>query len=194
MAKNNYLPKMAFQYGEILKLSLMRHFCLLSCIALLTISICANGQDTNQLKRTPYKLTVVVDKNTSYEEELKGTAYVLPNKTIQLYPGETIYIEVRQENGNIKSMTAVSEIKDPTITLTISFTQSVKKKVHELMMLQIKNPFSKQLIYKAKIFLLTQKKWVNTDVYPVEPQLSAFETWPDIITSIGLGDWTFKTN
>ena len=172
----------------------MRHTFPLTSIALLTISICAHGQDTTQLKRTPYKLIVAVDRNTTYEEEIKGTAYVLPNKTIQLYPGETVYIEVKQVNGKIESMTAVSEIKDPTITVTISFTQSVQKKVHEMTMLQVKNPFASPLTYKAKIFLLTQKKWIDTNVYPVEPGLSAFETWPDIITSIGLGGWTFKTN
>jgi len=147
-----------------------------------------------QLKRTPYKLTVAVDKNSTYEEEIKGTAYVLPNNTIQLYPGETVYIEVKQVNGNIESMTAVKEIMNPSITVTISFTQSAKKKVHEMTMLQIKNPFSSPLTYKARIFLLTQKKWVDTSVYPVESGLSAFETWPDIITSIGLGDWKLKTN
>lgn len=167
---------------------------LIHSIAVLVVSINALGQDSSLLKRTPYKLTVAVDKNTTYEEEIKNTPYVLPNNTIQLYPGETVYIEVRQENGSIKSITAVPEMKDPAITLTISFMQSVKKKVHEMSMLQIKNPFSSQLIYKAKIFLLTQKKWADTNVYPVEPRLSAFETWPDIITSIGLGDWTFKKN
>src|SRR6266446_2146379 len=162
-------------------------YILIYSIALLTISVYSYGQDITQLKRTPYKLIVAVDKNSSYEEEIKATPYVLPNKTIQLYPGETVYIEVEQVNGNIKNMTAVNKIKNPAITLTISFTQSVKKKVHESTMLKVINPFSIQLMYKAKIFLLNQKKWVDTDVYPVEPGLTAFETWQDIITSIGLG-------
>jgi hypothetical protein len=167
---------------------------LIHSIAFLTISVYSYGQDTTQLKRIPYKLIVAVDKNTSYEEEIKATPYVLPNKTIQLYPGETVYIEVQQENGNIKSMTAVKEIKNPAITLTISFTQTARKNIHEMTMLKVVNPFSTQLTYKAKIFLLNPKKWVDTNVYPVEAGLSAFETWPDIITSIGLGDWVFKTN
>jgi len=162
-------------------------------IALLSISLCSYGQDTTQLKRTPYKLTVAVDKNSVYEEDVQGTPYVLPDKTIQLYPGETVYIEVEQENGVIKSMTAVKEIRDPSKTLTISFTQSTEKKIHELMMLKMTNPFANNLIYRAKIFLLQQKKWVNTDVYPVGAGLSGFETWPNIITSIGLGEWTFQS-
>lgn len=170
----------------------MRYALLFTCIALMTISIRSLAQDTTQLKRTPYKLTVAVDKKTTYEEDIKGTAYVLPNNTIQLYPGETVYIEVKQTDGNIESMTAVKEIRDPAITVTISFTQSAKKKVHEITMLQVKNPFSKPLTYKATIFLLKQKRWVDTNVYPVAAGLSAFETWPDIITSIGLGDWKFS--
>ena len=146
-------------------------------ITLFTISFCY-GQDTTQLKRVPYKLTVAVDKNSVYEEEIKATGYVLPNKAIQLYPGETVYVfEVEQDNGVIKSLTLVKEIKDSSKTLTLSFTQSTKKKVHEMMMLKVINPLPFKLIYKASIFLFVQKKWVNADVYPVEAGLSGFETW-----------------
>ncbi|MCW3107034.1 MAG: hypothetical protein JWQ09_1540 [Segetibacter sp.] len=160
--------------------------------AFLTIIFCSYGQDTSQLKRTPYKLTIAVDKNTVYEEDLNTTPYVLPDNTVQLYPGETVYIEVEQGNGMIKSMKAVKDNVNPTKTLTISFTQTAKKKVHELMMLKVTNPFKQKLVYKATIFLMQQKRWVKTDVYPVEKELSGFETWPDIITSIALGQWTFE--
>jgi hypothetical protein len=57
--------------------------------------------------------------------------------------------------------------------------------------LKIQNPFPKDLGYKAKMFLLKQNKWVNTNVYPVTAGLSAFETWPDIIISLALGNWEF---
>ena len=160
--------------------------------ALLAISFLSYGQDTSQLKRTPYKLTVAVDKKNVYEEDIQATPFVLPDESIQLYPGETVYIEVKQENGVIKGMTAVKEIADPSKTLTISFTQTANKKVHELMMLKITNPFPRKLIYRATIFLLQQKTWNETDVYPVEAGLAGIETWPDIIISIGLGGWKFE--
>jgi hypothetical protein len=163
------------------------------CIAFLTIVLCSDGQDTTQLKRRPYKLTVAVDKSTFYEEDISSTPYVMPDNTVQLYPNETVYIEVEQENGNIKSMKAVKDISNPAKTLTISFTQTTNKKVHEQMMLKVTNPFKQKLVYKATMYLMKQKKWVNTDVYPVEAELSGFETWPDIITSIGLGQWTFES-
>jgi len=151
------------------------------------------GQDTSVLKREPYKLSLAVDKDTFYEEEIQAVPYIFPNNSVQVYPGETIFIEVEQENGAIKKMTAVKENKDPQKTLVISFAQTTKNKAHESMMLKIKNPFSQTLKYKASIFLFKQKKWTPTDVYPIEPGLFGIEIWPDLITSIGVGDWSFQS-
>ena len=162
-------------------------------VLLIAASAISYGQDTTKLKRTPYKLTIVVDKETDYLEDLKSGLYVFPDNTAQLYPGETIYIEVKQEKGSIKSMNAVKENTNPNKTLIIAFSQTVSKGAHESMMLKVTNPFSQNLIYKAKIYILQQKKWVDTDVYPVEAGLVGFEIWPDIITSIGLGQWKFQS-
>ena len=151
-----------------------------------------HGQDTALLKRSPYKLKVAVDKKTIYEEDLNETPYVLPDNTVQLYPGEIVFIEIDHVDGAIKSIKAVKEINDPAKTLTIKFTQTVSKKKHELMMLSVSNPFKNRLSYKAKIYLLTTKKWVSTNVYPIEPGLSGFETWSDIIISIALDNWTLQ--
>jgi len=163
-------------------------------IFFLTLALHFFGQDTAILKRTPYKLSLPVDKNSVYEEDLKATPYVMPDKTIQIYPGETIYVELRQDSGKIVSMTAVKEIKDPAITLTIKLIQRVKKNTHELTMLEVHNPFSYRLNYKAVMFLMRQRKWVETNVYPVEPNLSGFETWPEVIISLGLGDWALSSH
>jgi len=159
---------------------------------LLAISFHSHAQDTTEIKRTPYKLTVAVDDSSVYEQDIKAGPYIFPDKTIQLYPGENIYVEVEQDNGIIKSMKTVKENKNPSKTLSISFTQSTKNKVHEEMILKILNPFSQNLVYKANIFLLKQNKWVNTDVLPIQSGLSGYETWPDIIISIALGKWTFQ--
>jgi len=152
----------------------------------------SKGQDSTILKRTPYTLKIAVDKETFYEDEIGATPYVFPNNGMQIYPGETIFVEVEQDNGVIKSMKAVKEIKYPEKTLTIKFSQTSENKVHQMMMLEIKNPFSKSLTYQAKMFLLKQNKWFDTNVYPVMPGLSAFETWPDIIISLGLVGWKFS--
>jgi hypothetical protein len=150
------------------------------------------GQDSSALKRKPYRLIIPFNKENDYIEELNETPYVFPDNAVQIYPGETVYIEVTQENGNIVSFKAVPENKNPDKTLILSFTQTLTKKVHQSMTLKVKNPFKQQLTYKAQIYLFKQQKWVDTDVYPVEPGLFGIEIWPDFIISIALRDWSFK--
>jgi hypothetical protein len=157
----------------------------------MTFSLSSKGQDTTALKRTPYTLKIEVDKKNFYEDQIGATPYVFPNNGMQIYPGETIYVEVFEENGVIKSMKAVKEITNPKTTLTIRFSQKSEKKIHQMMILEVQNPFPKNLTYEAKMFLLSNKKWVNTSIYPVMAGLSGFETWTDIIISLGLGNWEF---
>jgi hypothetical protein len=168
----------------------MRYVLILFLI-FLSVPFNSIAQDSTILKRTPYTLRIDVDKVNFYEDQIGATPYVFPNNGIQIYPGETIYVEVEQDNGVIKSMKAVKEINKPKTTLTITFSQTSENKIHQMMMLKIENPFPKNLAYEAKMFLLKQNKWFDTDVYPVMAGLSAFETWPDIIISLGLGSWKF---
>jgi hypothetical protein len=175
------------------KLHVMKQLLFLLLINL-AFTATSNGQDTAVLKRTPYTLKIAVDKKAFYEEQIGATPYIFPNNGIQIYPGETIFLEVVQENDSIKSMKAVKQITNPEITLSITFSQKCEKKAHQMMMLQIQNPFSKNLTYEAKMFLLTPKKWVNTDVYPIGAGLSGIETWPDIIISLSLSNWKFTNN
>lgn len=155
-------------------------------------TLCCYGQDTTALTRTPYKLTVAIDKNAVYAADVKATPYVLPDKTLQLYPGEKVYIEVELANDTIASLKAVRENTNPSKTLIVEFTQSAKKNVHEMMMLKVTNPFAKNLVYKCLFFPLKGSKFVETDVLPVMAGLSGFETWPNIIISIALSDWKFE--
>ena len=61
-------------------------------------------------------------------------------------------------------------------------------------MLKIQNPFKQSLLYNAKIFFLRHRKWVDTNVYPVEAGLASIEIWPDVIISIVLEKWEFKSS
>ena len=152
-------------------------------------ALSALGQDSATLLRKPYTLKVAVDKQRTYEEDIPARPYVLPNNAVQLYPGETVFIEIEQENGVVKKVTAVEKPVHPEKTVTISFTQTARKKVHQMITLSVSNPFSKSLVYSCTMFLLQQQRWVSTNVLPVPAQLSGYETWPDVIVSMALGDW-----
>src|SRR4249920_2400542 len=117
---------------------------------LVTTSLSIAAQDTTDFKRPAYKLTVAVDKKSFYSEEIKSGSFVLPDNTLQLYPGETVYLEMDQEGGVIKKIRAIPVIRDSAKTVSITFSQLLEKRVHTMMMLKVTNPFNLKLIYKAR--------------------------------------------
>jgi glycine cleavage system H lipoate-binding protein len=163
------------------------------CLLAFIISLNTAAQDSNVvINREAYKVKLAVDKKTSYESEIKVTPYFVQDQVLQLYPGEDILLEAELDNGKIKSVKVVKENLHPEKTITISFSQLVEKKMHDMMMMKLTNPFKQQLIYKARILLFKSNKWASTTTVPIMPGISSFETWPDIITSIALLDWSLQ--
>ena len=150
------------------------------------------GQTNDLPKRDAFTLKMAVDDTNFYQTEIQASAYVLPDNTIQIYPGEKIYVEVELVKKEIKSMKTVKENLNPEKTITISFSQQTDGKKHTGMMLKIENPFNMKLEYKANMFLMKYNKWAPTNVLPVQAKLSSFETWSDIIVSIALSGWELK--
>ena len=159
-------------------------------IAFCITSIVLYAQDGNIKKeREDFTLKLAVDGKTIYESDIKASAYLNGPNVLQLYPGEKVFIETEQANGVISSMQVVKENKNPNKTIAISFTQNVDGEKHKGMLLEIDNPFKMALKYSCKMFLMNQKKWVETDVLPVKANLTSFETWSDIVVTIALDNW-----
>ncbi len=158
---------------------------------LCSVNICL-AQSNDLPKRDAFDLVIPVSDSAFYNAHIDASSYVLPDNTIQLYPGETIYVEIELKKKKILSMKTVKENIHPEKTIKISFSQTTEGKVHQLMMLHIENPFDLTLDYKATIFLMAYGKWAPTTVVPVWPKKSAYETWPDVLVTIALSDWSFK--
>jgi hypothetical protein len=150
------------------------------------------GQSNDLPQRDAFKLNIAVDDTNFYSADIKASSYILPENTIQLYTGEAIFVEVELDNKEIKSMKVVKENLHPEKTLIISFSQQTDGKIHKGMMLKIENPFDKKIEYKAKMFLMKYNKWAPTSIQPVQPKLTSFETWTDLIVTIALTGWEFK--
>lgn len=156
---------------------------------LLFPSIICFSQTNEKPNRQAFTLKLAVNDTNYYQDEIKESSYILPENTLQMYPGETLFVEVEAKNNEILSMKTVKEKINPNKTLTISFIQKFEGKTHEMMMLNIENPLNKKIMYKAWIYLMIYKKWDQTSVIPIKPKLSGFEIWPDIISSIALTGW-----
>ena len=57
------------------------------------------------------------------------------------------------------------------------------------MILEVVNPFDKDLEYKAMMYIVGHDKWIQTNVLPVKSKLIGYETWSDVIITLVLSDW-----
>ena len=156
------------------------------------MNILCYSQSNDLLNRNAFTLKLAVDGSNFYQAEIKESPYLLPENTIKIYPGETLFVEIELLKKNIKGMKIVKENLNPEKTLIIKFYQETNGKKHEMMMLYIKNPFKRELVYSAYMCLMKNSKWVPTSVIPIKPELRSFETWPDIILTLALSGWEFK--
>lgn len=162
----------------------------LFCLLLLTLH--AFGQSANDRPvRDSFTLTMPVDKESYYKSLIPSSSFVVGPQILQLFPGETVLLEIEESNGLITNIKTVKENKNPDRTLEISFVQNVENKVHSGMVLKVRNPFKRDLLYDATIHMMKSKKWVQTSIIPVKAGLFGIEMWPDVIVSIALDAWKF---
>jgi len=158
---------------------------LLLCFA---ANFCCGQSDTSNI-RPKFNLKLFVNDSTFYQSPMNETSYVIKSEMVQIFPGETLYIEADIAKDSLIDLHIVPAIIHKDKTITISFSQDHENNIHKQMILKINNPFSESLTYHAHINLMKTKKWVGSSVLPVQPTLESFETWPDIITSIVLSDF-----
>lgn len=140
-------------------------------------------------EREGFTLKLPVDGKQYYEEEVASGPYFVKEKMLQIYPGETLFIEVELEKKEITSMKVVSENVNPDKTIEVEFTQSAKDGKSEFMMLSVSNPFKKDLEYKAMMYLVGEGQWMETNVLPVRAKISGVELWNDVIITLALSEW-----
>ena len=140
-------------------------------------------------QREAFTLKLPVDGVNYYEQEVNAGPYFVYKNILQIYPSEKINIEVELKNDTIFSMKTVKENLNPKNTIEIEFSQIVKDRKSEMMMLKVKNPFNQKLEYKAKMYIVGQNRWINTSIIPVQPNLIGYETWTDVIITLALDNW-----
>ena len=166
------------------------HKILTLCLLLLTFHVYAQTNN-DRPTRDSFTLSMPVSKDSYYQSPIPTSPFVVGPKILQLFPGETVFLEIEEKDGTITNVKSVKENKNPDRTLEISFVQNVEGKVHSNMVLKVKNPFKRDLLYEAVIRLMKTERWVETSIIPVKAGLLGIEMWPDVIVSIALNEWKF---
>lgn len=160
---------------------------------ILLLFISKNCFAQNEIEfREPFTLKLSVDTVSFYEQEVFRSKYFVKDNILQIYPNESVLIEVEVQKNEIKSMKIVSENKNPSKTIEINFTQKTDGRKHEYMILEVKNPFDKVLNYNAMMYIVGRNDWLKTSIIPIQPKLTNFELWNDVIITIVLSNWRLE--
>ena len=162
-------------------------------LTILLSSILTITYSQNEIKqRAEFNMKLPVDGEKYYEQKVESSVYFVKDKVLQIYPGERLLIEVEIDKNEMTSMKVVKKNLNPEKTIEIEFSQKVKERKNEMMMLKISNPLNIDIEYKAMMFIVGHDKWLNTNVLPVRAKLTSYETWPDVIITLVLTEWKLK--
>jgi hypothetical protein len=152
----------------------------------------ALGQSNDMPNRKAATKKLVIDAKNTYTQSVKAGPIITAGTTVNIYPGDTIYLEVTLVGTAIKGMKTVKKNLNPEITLILTFDQHVENSTHKFMTLGIQNPFHKNLYYAASMLVMKSTTWTKVTVNPVLAEKGTYETWPQIIVQMQLSGWQFK--
>lgn len=141
--------------------------------------------------RDSVTLMMPVSEENYYESRVPSSPFVVGPNILQLYPGDSIFLEIEYNGSKITGINSVKRNLNPNKTLQISFIQIAEGNKHSNMILSVNNPFKQDLQYGALIRLMNTEEWKETSIIPVKAGLVGFEMWPDVIVSIALVEWKF---
>lgn len=159
---------------------------------LLSINFSFSYAQNERENREEFKLELAINKKQYYEQKIESSPYFVRENVLQIYPGEKLFIEVEIDKKEVTAMKVVSENLNPEKTIEVEFTQKVKDKKNEMMLLKVVNPFKKSLDYKAMMFIVGHDDWISTKIPPVKAKLFGVATWPDVVITLVLLDWKLK--
>lgn len=146
----------------------------------------------NTPKRNSYKLEIAANETQQYAADIPESPYFVKEKILQIYCDEQIFVECEIQGDSISKMKVVEKNINPEKTIIIDFSQNSENRKEIRTDLNVKNPFSKKLIYEALMFTPISQKWKSTSILPIMPNLENFEMWPHSIVTLVLENWKLE--
>jgi len=125
---------------------------------------------------------------------------VYKKKFIKIFAGQKIHLSSSKSSGKLndiclldslkseiqdfQNMSATLERHNSEKQICIDFNQILPVNEKSMTVLLVKNPYRKRVTYKARIYSPEKKRFVNTDVLPIMPGISAVITWPFPVSSV----------
>ncbi len=143
-------------------------------------------------KRKAFSLKIAASETQQYVADIPEGPYFVKDKVLQLYCGEKVFVECEIAGDSISSMKVVPQNNYPKKTIVISFTQEAEDRKNIMTVLNLNNPFDKDLYYQAFMLTPANDKWRSTSTLPIVANLESFESWPHAVISLALSHWKLK--
>jgi hypothetical protein len=160
--------------------------CLVSALVGVAADAAESGKDGAQVvMRAPFTLTLHVDREHYYEENIGEMPYVYQGG-IYLMKGDNFGVSVSFRG---RKVTAIAYQPDTSkADITFEFNQNVDSDGRAMMLLTIHNRTSHQIKFRALMTVPGEKAAIETSIVPIHAGLTNFESWPHAIVKLLLHD------
>jgi hypothetical protein len=160
-------------------------------VALAAISIAASAHaqapaGQKSTFRPPFDLNLHIDKKPDYHEHFDRTPYVSGNQVF-VFPGERFGINVTLKDDKIAAITYEPEGAKSDIEFHL--TQETITPQLTIMVLVTRNGLKRKLLFDARMTIPNEKAPFDTNITPVEPGQSSYESWPNPIIQLILSNF-----
>lgn len=163
---------------------------LLSPLLLLVLvppSHAADAAAANPVKdtvfREPFTLNLHIGKENFYEQKFSKIPYV-HNGNVYLFKGDEFGLTLDIQEDSIRAVICQPDAKKADVTL--KFTQNIQPDKTAFMMLVIHNGTEQTLNMDALMTVPGKKGVFKSNILPIQPGLSDYESWPHPIVQLML--------
>jgi hypothetical protein len=140
--------------------------------------------------RSPFSLELHIDDEHYYEQKVDHVPYVADGD-VYLFAGEAFGVNVTVVGDRLTRITY--QPVPAKADVEFKFTQ---EKSHDgfMMLLVTRNKLKKKLFFDALMAVPGKTGIYKSNVLPVDPNLSNYETWPHPIIQLALRNFRFSEN
>ncbi len=169
----------------------MNMFRFLFLILLCSASFDAFSQ-TYKPYREAYLQAMYVDSSHYYGQELDSTPFIGKDNILQLYTGETLFLEAVINNKQLSSIRSIEHDSLHKPSFEVDLIQQAKGVMHSSVTLSITNNLKKDVWVMVSAFEIGKTDWTEDKPLYIPKGKTATVVWKEPIASALISEWKFK--
>lgn len=150
----------------------------------------APGHSAAPAARKPFTLKLKLAGDKYYEEKFTRRIPYVQDNNVFMFAGESFGLKLKIKNGRVVSVAYRKRSAGADVELR--FSQFVARDGIAMMMLNIKNNLKHKLYVDASMTNPGDRNVYGTNIRPIAPGQSSFESWAQPIIQLKLSNFALK--